>query len=220
MIRPFIFLSAALLIASCSNQQANQTSEQAAVSTDTSGANYVVNPAESKLRWEANKIVGGHYGHTSITEGNLNTLDGKILSGRFTVDLNSITSEDVTDAEMNTKLVNHLKSADFFNVEAYPTAVFELTSSEVLSGDPAGNTHTISGNLSIKDSVKNISFPVKVSEENGVLTADAEIVINRLQWGIVYNSVSVSPEALLKKLGDNAIKDEVVFKVNLKATKQ
>jgi hypothetical protein len=40
-----------------------------------------------------------------------------------------------------------------------------------------------------------------------------------LQFGIVYNSVSVSPAALLKKLGDNAIKDELNIKIALKAKK-
>jgi polyisoprenoid-binding protein YceI len=88
-----------------------------------------------------------------------------------------------------------------------------------LTADADGNTHTISGNLTIKDSVKNITFPAKVAINGDELTAEGTATVNRLQFGIVYNSVSVSPAALLKKIGDNAIKDELSIKIALKAKK-
>lgn len=212
-------LSAAAFFASCSNQPATETTEQAAVSTDSSGAVYTVDSASSLLNWEATKIVGGHNGTIRIIDGSFNVKEGNILSGGFTIDMSSIVNVDITDAKYNSDLVNHLKSPDFFNVAAFPTSKFEVTASEVLSNDPEGNTHKISGNLTVKDSVKNISFPIKAVANGDDFSVEGTAVINRLQWGIVYNSVSVSPAALLKKIGDNAIKDEVAIKFTVKAKK-
>lgn len=212
-------LSLAGVFASCSNQQATETKEVAEVSKDTTGANYIVDSTGSMLEWEATKKVGSHNGTVNVNGGNLNIKDGNIVSGSFTVNMSTIKDLDITDADMNGKLVGHLMSPDFFNVAGFPTAKFEVSSSEVLTNDAAGNTHKVSGNLTIKDSVHNISFPVKVVVDGDNVNANGEVVINRLQWGIVYNSVSASPAALLKKIGDNAINDEVKLKITLKAKK-
>lgn len=217
----FISLSALVLFAACSSSDnASNATEQALVSDDKSGVNYIVNPQESKLGWVAKKIVGGHEGFVNISGGSLNYKDGNILSGNFSIDMASIVNTDITDAEMNGKLVGHLSSPDFFNVSAFPTGKFEITASGPIQNDPNGFTHNISGNLTIKDSVKNISFPVKVIADENNISAEGSVIINRLDFGIVYNSVSVSPAALLSKLGDNAIKDEVEIKISLKANKE
>lgn len=219
MKKVIIMMALAGVFASCNNQQATEAGAVAEVSKDTTGINYVVDNAGSILNWEATKKVGSHNGTVNVSGGNLNIKDNNIVSGGFTIDMNSIVVLDITDAEMNGKLVGHLKSPDFFNVEGFSTGKFEVSSSEVLANDPAGNTHKITGNLTIKDSVKSISFPVKVAVNGDAIEAAGEVVINRLQWGIVYNSVSVSPAALLKKIGDNAINDEVKIKIALKAKK-
>jgi len=219
MKKLILMLSLAGVFASCSNQQATETKEVAEVSKDTTGANYIVDSTGSMLEWEATKKVGSHNGTVNVNGGNLNIKDGNIVSGAFTINMSTIKNLDITDADMNGKLVGHLMSPDFFNVAGFPTAKFEVSSSEVLTNDAAGNTHKVSGNLTIKDSVHNISFPVKVVVDGDNVSANGEVVINRLQWGIVYNSVSVSPAALLKKLGDNAINDEVKLKITLKAKK-
>lgn len=219
MKKLILMLSLAGVFASCSNQQATETKDVAEVSKDTTGANYIVDSTGSMLEWEATKKVGSHNGTVNVNGGNLNIKDGNIVSGTFTVNMSTIKNVDITDADMNGKLVGHLMSPDFFNVAGFPTAKFEVSSSEVLTNDAAGNTHKVSGNLTIKDSVHNITFPVKVVVDGDNVSANGEVVINRLQWGIVYNSVSVSPAALLKKIGDNAINDEVKLKITLKAKK-
>ncbi len=217
-----IILSAAvlsLLVSACNNQTATQATGEQVAATDSVGANYTVDAATSILNWEATKIVGGHNGTISLTDGSLTIKDGNISSGGFNVNMSTIKVLDITDPKMNGDLVGHLSAPDFFDVAKYPTGKFEITKSDVLTGDAAGNTHMISGNLTLKDSVKNISFPAKVAMNNDELTADGEVVINRLQWGIIYNSATASPADMLKKLGDKAIKDEVKIKISLKAKK-
>lgn len=219
MKKVLLMATVAAFFASCSNQQAAETTEAAVVSTDSTGATYNVDTTGSMLNWVATKIVGGHDGTVRVNGGSLNLKDGNIVSGSFTVNMASITNTDLTDAEANGKLVGHLKSADFFDVAKYPAGKFEISSVEIISNDPNGNTHSISGNLTIKDSTHNITFPAKVAVNGDVLTANGEVTINRLKWGIIYNSVSVSPAALLKKIGDNAIKDELKIVIALTAKK-
>ena len=48
----------------------------------------------------------------------------------FIIDMSTITNTDLEDAEYNAKLVNHLKSDDFFGVEKFPTAKLEIKGSE------------------------------------------------------------------------------------------
>ncbi|MEZ4804544.1 MAG: YceI family protein [Bacteroidia bacterium] len=220
MKKTLIILTVAATFAACNNAQTSETKEQAEVAVDSSGVSYSVDNSASMLNWNVEKLVGGHQGTVVINGGSFNVKDGNVTSGNFTFDMSTIVNTDLEDADMNAKLVGHLKSPDFFNIEEYPTGKFEVTSSEVLSNDPNGNTHSISGNLTIKDSVKNITFPIKVSADADVFTAEGSATINRLNWGIVYNSVSASPAELLKKIGDSAIKDEINITFNLKANKQ
>jgi polyisoprenoid-binding protein YceI len=220
MKKVIYFLTIAGLMTACNNQQATQATEEAAVSKDTTGTNYMLDPTASTMNWEATKKGGSsHHGTIKISEGKLNVKNGNIVSGAFTIDMKTISNVDLTDAKANSDLVGHLSSADFFDVQKYPTGKFEVTMVLPIANDTAGNTHAISGNLTIKDSVKNITFPAKVVITDNEVSATGTVIINRLQWGIIYNSVSVSPAALLKKLGDNAINDELKITFNVKAKK-
>ena len=105
---------------------------------------------------------------------------------------------------------NHLKSADFFDVAKYPTAKFEITKVETLQNDTSG-THKISGNLTLKDSTKNITFPARVSVGDAELKATANFNIDRNQWGIHFNNK--------ESLGNNFIRPEVNLTLNIAAKK-
>lgn len=214
-------LTLASVFAACNNSpKASETAAATEVSKDTTGANYNVDTTASVIDWKVDKLgIPGHNGTIMLNGGSFNIKEGNIVSGNFSINMNTIKDLDITDADMNGKLVGHLKSPDFFNAPAFPNAKFEISSVKALTGDAAGNTHEISGNLTIRDSVKNVTFPAKVAVNGDEVTASGEVVLNRLQWGITYNSVSVSPAALLKKLGDNAIKDEISIKISLKAKK-
>ncbi len=120
-------LSVAAFVSACNNPKANQTSEQAAVSTDSSGTNYVADTTVSALKWEATKIVGGHTGSIRINNGKLSIKEGNIVSGGFSIVMNTITNADLTDAKYNSDLVNHLKSPDFFNAAQFPNGKVEMS---------------------------------------------------------------------------------------------
>src|SRR5690606_19746327 len=123
---------------------------------------------------------------------------GKLTGGNFVVDMNSITNEDITDPEYKGKLEGHLKSDDFFAVEKYPTSTFEIT--EV--ADHGDGKVSVSGNLTIRDTTKNITFNAAVSENSATkIVVESDFNINRKDWGVVYAGQK-----------DDLISDEINFK--------
>jgi polyisoprenoid-binding protein YceI len=75
----------------------------------------------------------------------------------------------------------------------------------------AGANYTVSGNLTMKDSTKNITFPAKITVADNSLTALANFNVDRTQWGIRYGND--------KSLGDKFISETVNIQLNLKAAR-
>jgi len=109
------------------------------------------------------------------------------------VDPASVTEKD----KKSTDLEGHLKSADFFDVAKSPAAKFVITKVEAFSGQAtallADPNYLISGNLTLKDSTLNVTFPAKVQVTASAVNATAKFVIDRTAWGINYKAEG-SPE--------------------------
>ncbi len=202
-----------LLMASCASApdaaQANATDAQA-VTTPATGVTYNVDLAQSNIGWVGTKPTGKHNGTIMIKDGTLVADGQNITGGKFNIDMVSLKAVD-QDEEGNTKLGGHLSSEDFFDVTKHPTATFQITEVKLgtagLNAEPEhlkDATHTITGNLTMKGVEKSISFPARVSMENGV-TADANFNIDRTQWGLNYKSD--------KSLGDKMI--NAIINLNL-----
>ena len=113
--------------------------------------------------------------------------DGKVTNASIAVDMNSLTVENFgDDAETTAKLTGHLLSPDLFNTEAYPISKFELTSITEETGE---YNSSITGNLSILEATKSITFNANVSvSENEVSIVSEDFAINRQDWGIIYHT--------------------------------
>lgn len=210
-------IAALFIMTSCGG--GGQKTAQEAGEVASAGENAVVfnvNTDASTLRWEGAKITQTvHHGTVKISEGSLAVDGGSLVAGNFVIDMNTIVCEDLDEASGKLKLEGHLKSGDFFMVESYPTARFEITGAEAIN-DGSGATHRITGNLTIKDVTKGISFPAVVSiGENGV-TATARFEINRNEWGVVWGG-SLTEQSVKDFLQNNLIKDTIAFDVNLVA---
>ncbi len=201
-------------IAACGGPQGDkaQTGDAQEVSATTGDVTMKVDAAASSIEWVGAKPTGEHNGTISISEGDLMLKDGNVVGGKFVIDMNSIVNKDLTSAEDNGKLVGHLKSPDFFDTEKYPTAVFEITAAAAVSGNPDA-THNITGNLTMKDATKSITFPAKVSIVDNKLTASTPaFLIDRTQWNVQYGS-----KTIFDNLKDKFINDEISLKINLVA---
>jgi polyisoprenoid-binding protein YceI len=214
MKKVLLMFAVAAFATACSNS--TETAETTEVTTAVeAGEATVLALSESTVKWTGKKLTGEHFGKINISEGSL-FVDGDQLSGgSFTIDMNTITVEDLTDAAQNKDLTDHLFSEDFFNVAQFNAANFEITGVEALAAaDEAGNTHTISGNLTIKGITQGISFPAKVANNEAGINASAKFNIDRTLWDIKYKSGKFFPE-----LGDKVISDEIGIELNLAATK-
>jgi len=207
----------AMLLASCSGKKETTvaTSDRGTAATASASAqDYAVSVNDSKLAWTGKKVTGQHNGTINISEGTFNVDGGTITAGNFIIDMSSIANEDLAEApDMQAKLLGHLASPDFFNVAEHPKATFEITSVTELTGDAAAATHEISGNLTIKGISKEITFPAKVSVNDGTFKAEADFNIDRTEWDIRYGSGK-----FFEDLGDKTIYDDINLKLALVAS--
>nr|WP_297168864.1 YceI family protein [uncultured Dysgonomonas sp.] len=199
-----LVLSIVLFAASCSNSPKNKiegTDSQAIA--NGSGEQLVVDTQASSIHWVGTKPGGSHHGTIGIKEGSLAINGTEVASGSFIIDMNAIVDEDLTDQKMNEMLVNHLKSADFFDVEKYPTSSFAITKVEAVAGNDS-ITHRISGNLKMKDVDKNITFDAKITKEGDAYKAvTVPFTIDRTQWNVQYGSKSIFADLKDKFIDDN-----------------
>ena len=179
----------------------------------TAGQQLSIDTTASVVTWIGTKPVGQHEGIFQLNDGVLTVENGELKGGRFTINVASLNNKDL-EGEWKTKLENHLKSADFFDVEKYPTATFTITGVKPFDAQTQtsllpGATHIVSANLQLKDSTKNISFPAQITTGNNAVAAKANFNIDRTQWGMSYGND--------QSLKDNFIRPEVNIQLDIKA---
>lgn len=148
-------------------------------------ANWKVDPYHSSLNFNIShsgiSIVNGKFMEYT---GNLTT-NGEALEEAnvdFTVKVTSInTNVEARD--------NHLRSADFFEVEKYPEMTFKSTKI-LATGKP--DQYLLYGDLTIKDVTKPVIFDVYYggtakSEQGEKLGLKAKTTINRFDYNINYD---------------------------------
>lgn len=197
----------ALFMASCVGNPEGEkaATTEAVATTEAAGAPLNVDVVNSGITWTGNKVSGSHTGTIKLQSGALLTNEGKLSGGNFVIDMTSLENKDLTDPEYKGKLEGHLKAEDFFATEKYPTSKFEITEVKDLGNGKVG----ISGNLTIRETTKNITFEGTVTESTDAkIAANADFNINRKDWGIMYEGQK-----------DDLISDEINFKVNLAAVK-
>jgi len=155
----------------------------------------------SVLNWKGFKPTGDHYGTVKVKNGFFTVKDKQIVGGEFEMDMTTIVDLDMdADSEYNAKLVNHLKSDDFFSVEKYPVASFKISKTEI-----KGDKTFITGDLSIKGKTHSISFLASVKSEGENLHVKSETFkIDRSKWNVKYQSKSFFAD-----LGDKFIYDDI-----------
>lgn len=145
---------------------------------------YTIVTNASQLKWTGYHLAKSyeHNGNVKIKSGSLAVADGKITSGEFVIDMTTISNNDLTDTKDNAKLVNHLKSDDFFNVKKFPEAKLVIKSSE-----SSGSNLKVKADLTIRGITKPIEFGAVISEkEAGMLEANAELIIQRTDFEVMY----------------------------------
>jgi polyisoprenoid-binding protein YceI len=158
---------------------------------------FTLDAANTSLIFVGSKVTGSHEGKFEKLKGQVETVGDDPSSAKISVSVETASLK--TDAE---KLDGHLKSPDFFDVEKFPTAVFESTAVAAQAGSPSA--HTISGNLTLHGVTKQITFPATIAVSDKKVAVKSEFSINRRDFGIVYPGMP-----------DDLIRDDVLMKINI-----
>ena len=165
-----------------------------------------MDPSHSNVDFRIRHLISTVSGRFSAFSGTilLDTTDLTKSSVRFVIDAKSIDTA-------NAKRDEHLRSADFFEVEKYPEIVFESTS----IAKTGENAYAVTGNFTMHGVTKPITVPVtylgSMTGPRGTPLAGfaAEVVLNRKDFGIVWNRALDAGGAVLG--------DEVTCRIALEA---
>jgi len=179
--------------------------------TEGEAASYVVDVAASSVTWHGSKPIGvAESGTVAIAEGQMNFAGEQLVDGTIIIDMTSIATTSQSGG-MAEQLVGHLSSDDFFGVATYPTAQLVLKSVEATA---TANQYLVKADLTIKETTKEIEFVTDVAVADDTLNGSAEIIVNRADFDVRYNSA-----AFFSGLGDDLISDEMTITVALVAQK-
>lgn len=158
-----------------------------------------------QIKWTGFGVGKSHSGVVKLKSGVVDMKNENIVGGVFVFDMSTL---DSTDSK---KLVNHLKSEDFFAVEKFNTATFKITKASVLKS--GADAFEITGDLTIKDKTQPITFNTVLYKSGDVLKASGKAEIeDRTKYDIVYNSKQFSA---VSKLGDKLIEDNIKIQIDV-----
>lgn len=149
----------------------------------------------SKVRGRFDKVSG-------MIEGDPMDLTNAIIT--FDVEMDSINTA-------NEDRDNHLRSADFFDVEHYPDMTFTSTNIVAKGADE----YDITGKLTIKDTTKNVTFKAEFEGKaidpwgNDVVGFSARGKVDRKEFGLTWN------QAL--ETGGFLVGDDIKISIDLEA---
>jgi len=156
----------------------------------------------SEISWIGTKPTGQHFGVFKIKSGFI-ALDGdQVKGGSLEISIASMKVNNINDASPDhSKFIRHMMSEDFFDVAKFPMAQFEILSVEPYVAASDGNasmvkgpntvtdpTHSITGNLTLKEVTKTVTFPAKITIANGRVEAMAKFNIDRTTWNMSYRA--------------------------------
>jgi polyisoprenoid-binding protein YceI len=152
----------------------------------------------------------------SKVRGRFNEFEGRIVVDRAKPEASSV-ELTIQAASIDTANANRdkdLRSADFFDVEKYPTITFKSTRITPKGKD----TYDVTGTLTMRGVAKEVTLPVSflgfMKNQRGVEAAgfEAAVTLNRKDFGIVWNRALDTGGVLLG--------DEVYVSVNLETRQE
>lgn len=175
---------------------------------------YVVNAADSMIRWTGRNLFNHHHGTVRLAGGEIRMNSGMLEHARLVVDMNTIACEDLVDSQWNAMLIRHLRDADFFEVAVYPTAEFVA---EQVNAIPASSEGTpnfmVWGSCTLRGVTRALTFPVVVATADGKrLTGQAQFEVDRTEFGSIYGSGK-----FFRHLGKHVVNDHVHLHVKIHA---
>jgi polyisoprenoid-binding protein YceI len=179
----------------------------ATTTTELSAGTWAIDPTHSSIAFSVRHLV------VSKVRGQFNTFSGTVVVGEDGTP--SVTAEIAVDSNdtRNEQRDAHLKAADFFDVEQFPTATFTSTGLR-----EAGENYVLDGVFTLKGIAKPISLDLEFNGTNPgmghgeVAGFTASVVLNRKDFGI---DIDMPLET-----GGAVVGDKVTITLEIEALKQ
>jgi polyisoprenoid-binding protein YceI len=179
----------------------------AAVATDLSTGTWAIDPVHSSIGFSVRHLM------VSKVRGTFETFSGALVVAEDGTP--SVTAEIAVDSlhSGNEQRDGHVKSADFFDVEKYPTATFVSTG---VRAD--GDNYVLDGDFTLKGITKPVSLTLEFNGVNPgmghgqVAGFEASVVLNRKDFGI---DIDMPLET-----GGAVVGDKVTITLAIEALKQ
>ncbi|AKK28601.1 YceI family protein [Mycobacterium sp. EPa45] len=177
-----------------------------AQTTDLTGT-WAIDPVHSSISFSVRHLV------VSKVRGTFGAFSGAVT---VAADGTPTVSAEIDVASVHTgneQRDAHLRAADFFDVEKYPTATFVSTS---VTSD--GEGYQVEGDFTLKGVTRRISLPVEFNGVNpgmghgAVAGFEASVVLNRKDFGI---DIDMPLET-----GGAVVGDKVTITLEIEALKQ
>lgn len=217
VIKLFIASFVVITALSCKNDKNKvETGDAETIENASEAATvYTANTEVSKIEWKGEKPTGTHTGYIKLNSGEVGlNEENRIVKGLFEMDMHSITVTDLEEGDGKENLEAHLKGTaegkegDFFNAPKYPISTFEVSSVEEVDGKTM-----MTGNLTMKDVTKSVTFPVNMLLEGDKMILQSETFgIDRTEWNANFGSKSV-----FDNLGDKFINDIIELTIYVEA---
>ena len=150
---------------------------------------YAVNTDQSVLWWTGHNGNGRHYGTLKLSRGEIRVRNGTI-DGAFEIDMASIKNKDLEGDPLQSVLIAHLMSDDFFFVKMFPKASFILVAAKAMeSATLSSPNFEVEGTLELRGVKADIPFPATVNRrEDGSVSIEAHFDLDRTRWNVLYGS--------------------------------
>jgi polyisoprenoid-binding protein YceI len=169
---------------------------------------YAVDPAHSSVGFTTTHLM------VSKVSGQFDAYDGTVIFDPQNLDASKInlTIKAASIDTHNEKRDGHLKSADFFDAEKFPTITFV---SKKMTKD--GDHYNVIGDLTIKGVTKEVTVPTTIagpvnSSMGAAIGVNGSTKINRQDFGVKWNKAMDN--------GGLMVSDDVDVNVSLEAHKK
>ena len=171
---------------------------------------YVLDASHSSLAFIARhamvtKVRGSFSAFTG--EATINGAEPAASSLKVVADVASVNTNDAGRD-------GHLKSADFFDVETYPTITFVGTGFDIVDD----STVEVTGDLTIKDVTRSVTIPFEFTGEakdpfgNTRIGFEGRVDVSRSDFGLTWNAVL--------ETGGLLVSDKIALEFDVSAIKQ
>ena len=137
-----------------------------------------IQPEASEITFRATSRLMNAEGHFGRFSGDVVADPAGPTGARINLTIDAASLE--TGIEMRDR---HLRSADFFDIERFPTIAFQSVRVEA-----AGRRATVMGRLTLHGVTREIAVPVDVQITETALVASGEFIVNRGEYAMNYNS--------------------------------